>query len=79
MNKTIALVTGASSGLGFETSLMLEKGFQVYATMRNLENQMNLKIEATKRNVDLTILELDVTKLDSIKSVLNSSYKKKVV
>ncbi len=23
MNKTIALVTGASSGLGFETSLML--------------------------------------------------------
>nr|WP_261007298.1 SDR family NAD(P)-dependent oxidoreductase [Staphylococcus haemolyticus] len=63
MNKTIALVTGASSGLGFETSLMLaEKGFQVYATMRNLENQMNLKIEATKRNVDLTILELDVTK-----------------
>lgn len=50
MNKTIALVTGASSGLGFETSLMLaEKGFQVYATMRNLENQMNLKIEATKK------------------------------
>lgn len=38
--------------------------------MRNLENQMNLKIEATKRNVDLTILELDVTKLDSIKSVV---------
>ncbi len=71
MNKTIALVTGASSGLGFETSLMLaEKGFQVYATMRNLENQMNLKIEATKRNVDLTILELDVTKLDSIKSAV---------
>ena len=25
MNKTIALVTGASSGLGFETSLMLSK------------------------------------------------------
>ena len=38
--------------------------------MRNLENQMNLKIEATKRNVDLTILELDVTKLDSIKSAV---------
>ena len=58
MNKTIALVTGASSGLGFETSLMLgEKGFQVYATMRNLENQMNLKLKRLKRNVDLTILE----------------------
>ena len=50
--------------------MLAEKGFQVYATMRNLENQMNLKIEATKRNVDLTILELDVTKLDSIKSTV---------
>ena len=71
MNKTIALVTGASSGLGFETSLMLaEKGFQVYATMRNLEKQIDLKNEATKRNVDLTILELNVTKLDSIKSTV---------
>ena len=28
MNKTIALVTGASSGLGFETSLMLKKDFK---------------------------------------------------
>ena len=69
MNKTIALVTGASSGLGFETSLMLaEKGFQVYATMRNLENQMNLKLKRLKN--ELTILELDVTKLDSIKSAV---------
>ena len=49
MTKTIALVTGASSGLGFETSLMLaEKGFQVYATMRNLK-QIDLKNEATKK------------------------------
>lgn len=71
MTKTIALVTGASSGLGFETSLMLaEKGFQVYATMRNFKKQIDLKNEATKRNVDLTILELDVTKLDSIKSAV---------
>ena len=38
--------------------------------MRNLENQMNLKLKRLKRNVDLTILELDVTKLDSIKSAV---------
>lgn len=50
MTKTIALVTGASSGLGFETSLMLaEKGFQVHATVRNLKKQIDLKNEATKK------------------------------
>lgn len=38
--------------------------------MRNLEKQIDLKNEATKRNVDLTILELNVTKLDSIKSAV---------
>ena len=38
--------------------------------MRNLEKQIDLKNEATKRNVDLTILELNVTKLDSIKSTV---------
>ncbi|WP_256323934.1 SDR family NAD(P)-dependent oxidoreductase [Staphylococcus sp. HMSC62B09] len=44
MTKTIALVTGASSGLGFETSLMLaEKGFQVYATMRNFKKTNRCK------------------------------------
>ena len=58
---------------------MLEKGFQVYATMRNLENQMNLKIEATKKKCRPNHFRIDVTKLDSIKSALNSSYKKKVV
>ncbi|MGX0223688.1 NAD(P)-dependent dehydrogenase (short-subunit alcohol dehydrogenase family) [Staphylococcus haemolyticus] len=50
--------------------MLAEKGFQVYATMRNLEKQIDLKNEATKRNVDLTILELNVTKLDSIKSTV---------
>lgn len=50
--------------------MLAEKGFQVYATMRNLEKQIDLKNEATKRNVDLTILELNVTKLNSIKSTV---------
>ena len=48
MNKTIALVTGASSGLDLKHRSCLQKGFQVYATMRNLENQMNLKLKRLK-------------------------------
>jgi NAD(P)-dependent dehydrogenase (short-subunit alcohol dehydrogenase family) len=35
----VALVTGSSSGIGFETALLLARnGFHTYASMRNLEN-----------------------------------------
>jgi NAD(P)-dependent dehydrogenase (short-subunit alcohol dehydrogenase family) len=36
-NKRIAVVTGSSSGIGYETSLALTRnGYLTYATMRNL-------------------------------------------
>jgi hypothetical protein len=36
--KNVALVTGSSSGIGFETALLLARsGFHTYASMRNLE------------------------------------------
>ena len=36
--KKVAVVTGSSSGIGFETSLLLARnGYYVYATMRNIE------------------------------------------
>jgi NAD(P)-dependent dehydrogenase (short-subunit alcohol dehydrogenase family) len=36
-NQRVAVVTGSSSGNGYETSLTLaRKGFLTYATMRNL-------------------------------------------
>jgi NAD(P)-dependent dehydrogenase (short-subunit alcohol dehydrogenase family) len=35
----VAIVTGSSSGIGFETSLLLARnGFHTCATMRNLED-----------------------------------------
>jgi NAD(P)-dependent dehydrogenase (short-subunit alcohol dehydrogenase family) len=35
----VAVVTGSSSGIGFETALALARnGFYTYATMRNLKN-----------------------------------------
>ena len=37
-NKKVAVVTGASSGIGLETSLLLARnGFYTYVTMRNLD------------------------------------------
>ena len=41
--KNIALVTGSSSGIGFETSLLLARaGFYTYATMRNLDKSSKI-------------------------------------
>lgn len=37
----IAVVTGSSSGIGFETSLLLAKnGFHTYATVRNADKAL---------------------------------------
>ena len=41
--KSTALVTGSSSGIGFETSLSLARaGFYTYATMRNLDKSSKI-------------------------------------
>jgi NAD(P)-dependent dehydrogenase (short-subunit alcohol dehydrogenase family) len=67
----VAIVTGSSSGIGFETSLMLARnGFQMYATMRNPEKGENIKSNASKENLPIHIEQLDVT--DNNKSVINA-------
>lgn len=58
----VAVVTGSSSGIGFETSLLLaRKGFYTYATMRNLNKSQKIKEIAEKENLPLKVLKLDVT------------------
>ena len=45
----IAIVTGSSSGIGFETALTLARnGFYTYATMRNLKKSTSIKEIANK-------------------------------
>jgi NAD(P)-dependent dehydrogenase (short-subunit alcohol dehydrogenase family) len=57
------IVTGSATGLGLETALHLaEQGFQVYATVRDLERGRPAVLEAAReRGVDLRVLELDLT------------------
>jgi NAD(P)-dependent dehydrogenase (short-subunit alcohol dehydrogenase family) len=63
----IALVTGSSSGTGFETSLRLARnGIYTYATMRNLSKSKEILGYATKDNLPLKILRLDITDEESI-------------
>lgn len=56
------LVTGASTGIGLETAVSLaERGFKVYATMRDMSRRDALDTEAARRNVKPKVLRLDVT------------------
>jgi NAD(P)-dependent dehydrogenase (short-subunit alcohol dehydrogenase family) len=66
----VAVVTGSSSGIGFEIALILARnGFQTYATMRNIAKSENIKSIATKENLPIHIEQLDV--IDN-KSVTNA-------
>ena len=63
----IALVTGCSSGIGRATSLKLAReGFYTFATMRDLSKGESLKQVASNENLPLEIMELDVSKPESI-------------
>lgn len=67
----VALVTGSSSGIGFETSLMLARaGFNTYASMRNLEKSKNITEIAKKEKLPLQVVQLDVNNDGSVKDAI---------
>jgi NAD(P)-dependent dehydrogenase (short-subunit alcohol dehydrogenase family) len=68
----VAVVTGGSSGIGYETSLLLAKnGFYTYATMRNLDKSTRLKEIAKKDSLPLEVLQLDVTDDKSVTDAID--------
>src|SRR5215831_21423753 len=72
-DQRVAVVTGISSGIGYETSLMLTRnGFLTYATMRNPEKGKNLKSLAEKEKSQLRVVKLDVTDDGSVKDAIES-------
>jgi NAD(P)-dependent dehydrogenase (short-subunit alcohol dehydrogenase family) len=71
-NKKVAVVTGSSSGIGFETSLLLARnGFYTYATMRDLDKSKAITNLKQKEKLSLEILQLDVTADESVKEAIN--------
>ena len=67
---TVTLITGANSGLGRATALLLaQKGHKVYAGMRNLEKGSKL-LELAK-DCDLSAIQIDVTDDDSVLACAN--------
>ena len=74
----VALVTGSSSGIGFETSLALARnGFYTFATMRDVSKGDKLVEIIKKENLTIEIIELDVDKEDSIKNAVQNIMEKK--
>jgi len=64
----VAVVTGTSSGIGFETALALaSEGYYTYATMRDTTKGDKLKGLAKKENLKIDVLELDVDDENSAK------------
>ncbi len=66
----IAVVTGANSGLGYDTAAVLaDKGAHVVLAVRNVDKgrQAADKIKAASPNAVVTLQELDLTSLDSVR------------
>ncbi len=76
-DQKVVMVTGSSSGIGREISLLLARNnYVVYASMRNLEKGSELKSIAENENLDLYILHLDVNDDESVNKALDSIYSK---
>lgn len=68
--KTV-VVTGGASALGLESGLYLaERGFNVYAAIRDLRKADEIREAAEKRHVVMRTCQLDVTDGDSIDSAI---------
>ncbi len=57
----MAIITGSSSGIGYETSLALaENGFTTYATMRDTKKGSSILEIAKSKGLAVNVVEFDV-------------------
>ena len=67
----VAVVTGTSTGIGFETALALAReGYYTYATMRDTTKSDKIKELGKKDNLKIDVLELDVDDENSVKTAI---------
>jgi len=74
----IAVVTGSSSGIGFETSFALAReGYFTYGTMRDLKKAAEIQKIANEESLSLKVLELDVDNEESTENAINTIVQEK--
>jgi NAD(P)-dependent dehydrogenase (short-subunit alcohol dehydrogenase family) len=72
-SQKVAVVTGSSSGIGLEISLILARNnFTTYATMRNLQKGLDLKSIIEDEKLPLHFVQLDVTDENSIRKAIET-------
>src|SRR5437879_9363011 len=73
----VAVVTGASSGIGYATDLAIAKaGAKVAAGARRVERLEQLKKEIEKIGGECMIVSCDVTKRSDCENLINSAIKR---
>jgi len=80
MSQKVAVVTGSSSGIGYETSLILARnGIHTYASMRKVEGGGSKQIIdiAKNENLPLQVIQLDVNNDKSVTEAINRITKEK--
>jgi len=76
----IAVVTGTSTGIGFETSLHLARnGYQVFAGMRNTSKAQPLIDAAKAEDLPVEVIEMDVTSGSSLATAFDIIHRRGAV
>jgi NAD(P)-dependent dehydrogenase (short-subunit alcohol dehydrogenase family) len=71
MSKKVVLITGTSSGFGYLTALgAAEKGYNVYATMRDTQGRNAEKAKELQAIEGISVIELDVTDSNGVKQAI---------
>ena len=70
-NQKVAVVTGSSTGIGYETSLALaNNGYFTYATVRDTQKSKEIERIAHEKNIPLKIIEMNVDNDNSVKDTI---------
>jgi NAD(P)-dependent dehydrogenase (short-subunit alcohol dehydrogenase family) len=73
--REVAVVTGSSTGIGYETWLTLARNrFYTYATMRNIGKSASIKQMANKEALPLEVIQLDVNDDLSVKNAIEDNF-----
>ncbi len=76
MVKPIAIITGASTGIGRELAIELSNNYFVYLVSRNIDNLNKTKEIIINNNNNCDIIVADITNQESVEKIYNTIYNK---
>ena len=75
-HESVVVITGSSTGIGFETSLAFaHNGYRTFATMRDLSKAKSIKKLAVREQLPLQVVQMDVDDCGSVKEAIKKIFK----